>query len=483
MKEPINLTQIKTLTALLNWRTENQPNQIIFHFHKNLNEYESITYSQLKERAQQLAGIILSYTEPGDKVLIVLPPGLDYIVAFFATLYAGTIAVPIYPPANDIFTNKMQYIIDECQPKLLVINQSSLSKFRSIRWLHKIPGISFFLKKISNHYPQLMLKMGQIKLITTKLSQTKLMVKLPDIAPEMLAFLQYSSGSTGDPKGVMLTHENLIENLKLIYDNLHFQEKDIGVFWLPPYHDFGLIGAILETIYAELFTILMSPQDFIKNPKLWFQLITRYKGTITGGPNFCFDYAVHALKNTNLTDIDLSSVKFMFNAAEPVKARTLETFTQKFAPYGFKYEMFFPAYGLAEATLYVTGHHAEHGKTDITVDKITYAQGKIVILPEDKNNPNAIKLISSGKAKNGVAIYNTTTQSLCIEGEIGEIVVNNACVAQGYWAKPELADEIFFSLKIAGKNYLKTGDLGFIYQNMLFISVRIKDVITIQEKS
>jgi acyl-CoA synthetase (AMP-forming)/AMP-acid ligase II len=476
------LANISTLTSLVDWRAETEPDRVIFHYHTNLDDYQAMSYSQLQKRAQQLARVMLSKLQPGDRVLIVLPPGLDYIVSFFACLYAGMIAVPIYPPIDQTFAKKMQYVINECKPKLLLTNKSSQHQFSLIRCLHKIPGAIYFLKKMAEKRPQLMLDMGHIPFLAVEQVTHEKVIPLPAVNAIDLAFLQYSSGSTGDPKGVMLTHENLVENLKVIHADLEFHERGVGVFWLPPYHDFGLIGAILETIYAGHFTALLSPHNFIKHPKLWFQLITRYKGTIAGGPNFCFDYSTHALKDHDLKDIDLSSLKFLFNAAEPVKARTLDLFTAKFAQCGFKYEVFFPAYGLAEDTLYITGHHVSRGKTDITVDKVAYAQGQITVLPEDENNSNAIRLVASGTLKNGLTIYNFETKTFANEGEVAEIIVHNKCIAKGYWGKSELTQEIFDSINIDGKKYLRTGDLGFVYNNMLFVSVRAKDLINIQGK-
>jgi len=317
--------------------------------------------------------------------------------------------------------------------------------------------------------------------------------KVPDVNADSLAFLQYTSGSTAAPKGVMLTHGNLLHNMRAICDAFGIiPEKDSAMFWLPFYHDMGLIGGVLAPIYCGAANTLMSPLDFLQRPIRWLQAISRYQATISGGPNFAFDLCVRKVRPEQKAELDLSSWRVVFNGAEPIRAGTFDRFADAFAECGFRKESFYPCYGLAEATVFVSGIERKQPPLVLHLDAGALSNGKLVpvLVQEsiDQDNSEVRTLVGCGwtRTNHDVVIVDPVELTPLKKDEggttaIGEIWVSGPSIAQGYWDLPEESERVFFATLDGepGARYMRTGDLGFIYEGQLFIAGRLKDLIII----
>lgn len=460
-----NLNQIKNIVDLLEYRATQKPQAIAYNYLVDgETETVSLTYGELQSRVKAIAAILQSYCAPKERVILLYQPGLDYIVAFYACLYANLIAIPAYPPRPNRSVARIQTIIQDAQPKIALTSQ----------------GILTGLEKRAAQTPELQTISW---LATDNLSYQNNSWRSPVIDSEDLAFLQYTSGSTADPKGVMVSHQNLICNIRLMCQYFEYQESTIGVNWLPPYHDMGLIGGILVPLYAGFGVNLMSPLLFLQSPLRWLQAISRYRATASGGPNFAYDLCVRKIKPEQLEGIDLSSWQIAFNGAEPINYQTLEQFADKFTPYGFNAKVFYPCYGLAEATLMVTGGLKSAPVVTRAVQTEALKQNRVELANSDTSSKT---LVGCGQsvAKHRVIIVAPDKLKLCPEKQVGEIWVAGASVTQGYWNQPQLSVETFIA-QIEGieGTWLRTGDLGFLLDGELFVTGRIKEVIIINGRN
>jgi thioester reductase-like protein len=427
------------IAYLEHWATvqPDQPYSIFLNVHGNVTE--SYTYRKLDQRTRCLAEYLSRDVglKRGERALLVYPPGLEIIVAFFACARIGVIPVPVYPPSVERGLAKLEFIVNDCDPAVALTTQ----RFQS----------------------------ADLKCITTEGVKGNGSADFAD-DPYPILFLQYTSGSTSDPKGVCVSHENVIHNCRALADH-----KPIGVSWLPQYHDMGLIGYYLHPVIAGGTTYGLSPTDFLKRPLLWLQTLSQVRATCSSSPNFGFEYCLREDKvpTDQLTDIDLSSVRFLMNASEPARAETFTRFRKRFAPYGLRPEVNVVAYGLAEHTLAVT----HYGRRIVTVNKQLLQEG---------NGDNQLQLVSCGKPLEGihVRIVEPKSGARLSDGQIGEVWVAGPSTCEGYWNRPELTRE-FFGHRIANDDqdnnvYLRTGDLGFMDDGELFICGRIKDLIIIR---
>ncbi|MGZ3461580.1 MAG: AMP-binding protein, partial [Archangium sp.] len=308
--------------------------------------------------------------------------------------------------------------------------------------------------------------------------------KRPEVAGDSLAFLQYTSGSTGTPKGVMLTHGNLLHNLAQIHRAFAASTDSVGVIWLPPYHDMGLIGGILEPLYGGLPVALMSPLDFLKRPLRWLEAISRFRGTHSGGPNFAFELCTRKISPEERERLDLSSWELAFCGAEPIRPETLERFVQAFGPCGFRREAFYPCYGLAEGTLIVSGVDKGKGPTLQAVRQEALSRNQVV--PVEAGDPDARVLVGCGQtvADQEIRIVAPESMRECAPGQVGEIWVSGPSVAQGYWQRPEETARAFQARTADGHGpFLRTGDLGFLRGTELFITGRLKDLLILRGRN
>lgn len=467
---------VKTLTDLLDQRSLQQPRHTAYIFLADgENEEYHITYAELAARAKQIAIQIQNVSAGGERVMLLYPPGLEYICAFFGCLYAGVIAVPAYPPRLNRPDPRLQSIVRDCQATVALTTAAILSNIRN-RFVHS---------------PEL----AQLQWLST--DQTRPTGE-PDLAeamkwnpgpvhPETPAFLQYTSGSTSNPRGVKVTHNNLLHNLELIHQAFQFTPQSKMVIWLPPYHDMGLIGGILEPLYGGFPVVLMPPLSFLQSPIRWLQAISRTKVPVSGGPNFAYDLCVQKITPKQCETLDLSGWEIAFSGAEPVLPDTLDQFTAKFQSCGFRREAFYPCYGLAEATLFVSGGLKNTPPVVKWVDSEALKRNKAILASAETPESGARRLTGCGKSPSSqkVIIVDIETNQECSEGKVGEIWVSGPSVASGYWNRPEESRDIFEGYLTGTKEgpFLRTGDLGFALNGELFVTGRLKDLIIIRGRN
>ncbi|MDR3502077.1 MAG: fatty acyl-AMP ligase [Legionella sp.] len=429
---------------------------------------EKMTYADLDQHARAIAAQLQAQgIKHGDRILLLFSPGLPLIQAFFGCLYSGCIAVPIYPPAQEKLLEKAHRIISNSKPVLAIMTGEHLQKFSEFDkhgnpHLDKVPCIAIetldFMGSAQWHPPIL--------------------------AGNDVTFLQYTSGSTMHPKGVIVSHKNLLDNMEKIYQAYEMDEETRIFSWLPPHHDMGLIGSILTPIYGGIPVVMMSPFSFLQNPLSWLQNISKYRTTISASPNFAYDYCVKRIKEEKKQGLDLSSWRIASNGAEPIRQETLERFYHAFKDYGFNKNAFYPCYGLAEATLLVTGSTPDTPYKTLTLAKEQYQDHRVHFVEE--NSPHSHTLVSCGRFVQTVRIVDPETLTLCDNDQIGEIWVHSDSVAHGYWNQKEETEQAFHG-KIMGdaseQVYLRTGDLGFVHEHELYVTGRIKDLIILYGKN
>ncbi|MEO0926855.1 MAG: fatty acyl-AMP ligase [Cyanobacteria bacterium J06643_13] len=463
-----NRLKAATLVDILHARAEAQPHQKIYNYLVD-GETESITltYGQLEQKAKAIAAYLQSVCSPQDRVLLLFPAGLDYITAFFGCLYAGVIAIPAYPPRPNRSLNRIHNILNNAQTDLALTNSETLQ------------GMERQLERTS--------ELQDLRWMTTDAitADAALDWQQPKIDAEDIAFLQYTSGSTAEPKGVRIAYKNLLHNLEAIHNCFRHTSQSKGVIWLPPYHDMGLIGGVLQPLYGDFPVTLMSPLMFLQNPLRWLKAISRDGATTSGGPNFAYDLCVRKFKPEQLRGLDLSTWKVAFNGAEPINHETLAKFAETYAPYGFSYDAFYPCYGMAEATLIISGGSKNSAIVTKTVQGKALEQNKIAIADANETHPHTLVSCGQSLKDQKLAIANPKTLKRCAPGEVGEIWVSGASIAQGYWRQPEITAATFDAyLQDTGEGpYLRTGDLGFIDRGELFFTGRLKDMIVIKGRN
>ncbi|MFY0566445.1 condensation domain-containing protein [Archangium lansingense] len=464
--------RIDTLVELLRTWSQREPD---FRGYTFLIDGESeeahLSYAELDRKARAIAASLQRMGAQGQRALLLYPPGLDYIAGYFGCLYAGVTAVPIYPP------DPMR--LGRTLPRLLAISNDAQATVALTTDF--ILGMA---EMLFEQAPEL--KSLQWMATDTLDAAVAEQWKDPGARPDTLAFLQYTSGSTSTPKGVMLTHSNLLHNLKLIHACFGHSRKSQGVIWLPPYHDMGLIGGILQPLYGGFPVTLLSPVDFLKKPLRWLQAISKYKATTSGGPNFAFDLCTRKVTPEELAALDLSHWDLAFNGAEPIRPETLKRFTETFKSAGFREQAYYPCYGLAEATLIVTGGHKAEVPIQRTFDTVALQKSRAEIV--STSLPTAQTQVGSGRCLTDqkMLIVHPDTGALCPEGEVGEIWVSGPSVAQGYWSQPEATARAFHGVPQGatdGLRFLRTGDLGFLLEGELFITARLKDLIIIRGRN
>lgn len=444
MSIPFPLDSGSTTIDLLQWRATQQPNKIAYEFLQDGNDESlTLTYGELSQQARAIAQALRNVCELGDRALILHPPGLSYIAAFFGCLYGGVIAVPAYPPRRNRSVDRILAILKDAQPKVAVTTQNILALLKPR--ILEIPELRTVQWLLSDRLD----------------SSAPVTFEPPIVAAESLAFLQYTSGSTAEPKGVMISHQNILHNLSWMHQYLQVSSDSRAVIWLPPYHDMGLIAGIIEPLYSGFPVTLMSPLHFLQHPIRWLKAISDRRATFSGGPSFAYELCVKKISLDQVNDLDLSSWRVAFNGAEPIQAEVIQQFSDKFAPYGFQPQAFHPCYGMAEATLMVT-----------------WRQGGPLI--ETNSSLSSSPLVSSGPSLGDqtVVIVNSETGEPCKDEIEGEIWVSGGSIAQGYWNRDDLTQQGFYAqLPGYSDNFLRTGDFGFLKGQELFVTGRCKDLL------
>jgi len=422
------------LVTLLRDRACRQPEAIAYIFDDGAGDERPVTYAWLDLRARAVAAAIAARgVGPGERALLMFAPGPDYVTGFFGCLYAGVIAVPVYPPEDARGLERVGGVWADCSP-VLILSTSDIEAVAGI----DLPWLSTdAVDDVTG---------GQWV--------------PPDTSPQTIAFLQYTSGSTANPKGVMVTHANLIHNSSVICGALDLGPHSIGMSWLPPYHDMGLIGGILQPLYGGFPCVLMSPRAFLRDPVRWLSAISRHRATISAAPDFAYAECLRRIAPTQRAGLDLSTWEHALVGAEPVRPDTLRTFTSAFGECGFRPTAWYPCYGLAEATLFVTG--GEPGAPPATLDTLTgcgFAR-----------SPDAVTIVKAAGEGTGE--------------EDGEIWVSGPTVAAGYWGGDDPSSPVFGCvLEGDDRRWLRTGDLGFVRDGQLYITGRVKDVIVVRGRN
>ena len=460
--------RLPNLIHLLRRRVQEQGEKTLYTYLKDGESQETrLTYCELERRALAIAAHLQFYISPGERVLLLYPPGTEFPTAFFGCLCAGMVAVPAYPPHSNQFLANLVATVADAGPTIALTTASTLEAYR--HQINQSPGLTA-LKWISTDT------------ISDDLANAW---QEPSLGADSLAVLQYTSGSTGNPKGVMVSHGNLLHNSSVIHEVFGYSSSNRGVFWLPPYHDMGLIGGIVQPVYAGADVILMSPVHFIQKPLRWLMAISRYRATTSGGPNFAYDLCVRKITPEQKTGLDLSSWEVAFNGAEPVRGETLRRFAAAFESCGFRQKAYLPCYGLAENTLIASGGCKSAEPTFLKVDAQALQSGRLVFSAEDREHD--FELVANGGAPPGneIVIVDPEKQTPCKIDTIGEIWIAGPSVAQGYWHRPEDSEQVFRArLADSGKGpYLRTGDLGFIHDGQLFVTGRWKDLIIIRGRN
>ncbi|MCA9263682.1 MAG: aminotransferase class I/II-fold pyridoxal phosphate-dependent enzyme [Planctomycetales bacterium] len=430
-------------------------------------EESGCTFAELDRRAQLVASRLRELGLSDQRVLMLYPPGIDFIVALLGCFYAGSVAVPAFPPRRNRNALRIEAIARDARAQAALTTESVVGRVAKV--LEGSPSLQRLRWVATDHYPN------------RTLHET---VHPPDHAPQpdKLAVLQYTSGSTGLPKGVMLTHGNILANCQFIQRSFNVTYQDVATSWLPAYHDMGLIGGILSPIFVGLHSVIMSPMAFLQRPVRWFNAITRYAVTVSGGPNFGYDVCTRVISDEDLSGVDLSTWELAFNGAEPIRRETLQRFIDRFAPYGFRSQVFYPCYGMAESTLMITGGKRTEEPHLRPFDRESLEAGKAT--PVEPDSPTARWMVGCGDSDPEVliAIVDAESEQELPESRVGEIWVSSKSVGQGYYDKQEASDATFRATlpQHSGRHFLRTGDLGYLSGGQLFVTGRIKDLIIIR---
>lgn len=468
ISQSFSLVSQNTFVALLRMRAARTPDRVAFTFLPDARSNGTdITYSGLDQKARSIAAFLQSAVVPGDRALLLLPSGLDFVAAFFGCLYAGVIAVPGFPPHGGKLRRGESWLAQvarNAQPRVIFASPETIRRHAnstapeldesSIRWVS----------------PEA-LDQAQAELW-----------REPEISTETLAMLQYTSGSTSEPKGVMVGHRNLLHNQQVIQQACGNDENSTIVSWLPLHHDMGLIGTVLHPVYLGAQSVLMPAARFLQDPVCWLQAITRFRGRSSSAPDFAYELCSRKIKPEQKQQLDLSSWEVAINGAEPVRLETMERFARAFAACGFKRQAFRPSYGLAESTLMVTGARSSGSVLTRNLSPAALEQG---IVREAESEKRTV-LVGCGSPILGqqVRIINPDSLQPCGKEEIGEVWISGPSVAPGYWNRPGETESVFQARTAGGEGpFLRSGDLGFISEGQLFLSGRRKDLIIVRGRN
>jgi acyl-CoA synthetase (AMP-forming)/AMP-acid ligase II len=472
-----NKTMTKNTTNIadvLLHRSQQHPEKIAYTFLVDDNKpYCEYSYRALDCATQAIARRLLGNTEPGDRVVLLYTSEHLFVPAFLACAYAGVIAVPTLPPTNNNLVKKLQAVLSDCTPTMILSESKVIKKVERLLARSKTTPSPFLQSLFAGFSDETSVYKGM---------NTELLPPLDTPSATMerahsneVAFLQYTSGSTGTPKGVMVRHSSLMENMELMKQAYKMDEQNVTVTWLPVTHDMGLIGTILMLLYVGGHGVVMSPLNFLFRPHRWLQAISDYKAYSSTAPNFAYRFCCERITQEQRATLDLSHWKVATCGAEPIRPATMRRFAEVFAPCGFSPEKLHCSYGLAEATLFVS---SSNGLQINAFDAARFKQNKVVAY---SGVGVAQELVSCGQPHVLTKIVNPDTLLECPEAEVGEVWISGPSVCQGYWNKPEI-NEVECRAVIKGEpdtHYVRTGDLGFMFDGELYIAGRSKETIII----
>ncbi|MDB9433817.1 fatty acyl-AMP ligase [Microcystis aeruginosa] len=466
LQEPLN--KFSTLVELLRYRASSQPERIAYIFLRDGEIEEArLTYGELDQNARAIAAHLQSLEAKGERGLLLYPPGLDFISAFFGCLYAGVVAIPAYPPRRNQNLLRLQAIIADSQARFTFTNAALFPSLEN-QWAKdaELGAMQWIVTDEIDHH----LREDWLE---------------PTLEKNSLAFLQYTSGSTGTPKGVMVSHDNLLINSADLDGGWGHDQDSVMVTWLPTFHDMGLIYGVIQPLYKGFLCYMMSPASFMERPLRWLQALSDKKATHSAAPNFAYDLCVRKIPPEKRATLDLSHWCMALNGAEPVRAEVLKKFAEAFQVSGFKATALCPGYGLAEATLKVTAVSYDSPPYFYPVQANALEKNKIVGATETDTNVQTLVGCGWTTIDTQIVIVNPETLKPCSPEIVGEIWVSGSTIAQGYWGKPQETQETFqaYLADTGAGPFLRTGDLGFIKDGELFVTGRLKEIILIRGRN
>jgi 8-amino-7-oxononanoate synthase/acyl carrier protein len=426
----------------------------------------TFTFAQADLSARAIAARLVELGMRGKNALLLYQPGIEFIIAFFACHYAGAVPIPAYPPRRNRNMGRIQLIAEDANASIALTTADVVERVKRNDMLDDSPSLKSIHWLATEQVPMELAGDWVV----------------PHIDENSLAMMQYTSGSTGSPKGVMLSHRNLIQNCEMISTAFRLDLDSVGGSWLPMYHDMGLVGGVLNPLYCGRHGIYLSPVSFLAKPVRWLRMISNYRITISGGPNFAYKLCVDKVSDEELSELDLSCWRVAYNGAEPIRIETLEAFTDRFGQCGFDGRAHYPCYGMAETTLIVTGAVVDEPLFTRTFDGKLLDQHMVVRVDDD--HPRARRLVGCGQVilDEDVIVVDPETCELASADQVGEIWVRSPGVGMGYWNNLEATQERF-KAKLEGgddREFLRTGDLGFFCDGELFVTGRLKDLIIIR---
>ncbi|NJL82351.1 MAG: fatty acyl-AMP ligase [Chloroflexaceae bacterium] len=466
---PNSPAQPNTLVELLRQRSQQQGDSMAYNFLiDGKTESLPLTYRDLDRQARAIAAWLQQYQAKGERALLLYPQSLEVVAAFCGCLYAGVIAIPVPPPESGRLKRtlpRLRSIVKDAQATFALTSERILE----------------LIETVKDEFPEF----DQMRWFTSESLDLAWADSWQDplVDKDQLAYLQYTSGSTSTPKGVMLSHFNLMHHAGYLQQACGYEPDSVTLTWMPYFHDYGLVEGITVPLYNGTPCYLMSPFAFIKRPVQWLRNITRFGVTHSQAPNFAYDLCLRRVKPSDIPSLDLSAWQAAGNAAEPINPKVMEKFVENFSPCGFRWETFAPAYGLAEYTLLVTTKPKGEKPVFLTLDASALEKNKVV--PAPARQTEGIRVLAScGRpvCQTQIAIADPEQFTRCAFDEVGEIWVADPSVTQGYWQRPEETERTFRAyLQDTGEGpFLRTGDLGFLHEGELYVTGRIKDLIIIR---
>jgi acyl-CoA synthetase (AMP-forming)/AMP-acid ligase II len=454
-----------SISEILQRRSEDQSDALAFRFLADGTSDKAIdwTYRGLAGHAAAVAAELAGTA--GRRVVLAVDPGLHYIAALFGGLSAGATVVPTFPPAGQPATDRFLSILADCSPEVIIGSS----------WLFAE------MERLTGKLPPAARRARWLLVDDDFFQRSEGPLELPARATDP-ALLQYTSGSTGDPKGVILTHDNIVNNCLSMQRNMGIASGPrLGCSWLPPYHDMGLIGTIMVAVHGGWPAVIFSPIHFIQQPYRWLKAITDYGVTISVAPNFALDMCTDTITDEEIQTLDLRTLRQLYCGSEPVLKASLDRFRDRFAPCGYRESAVIPCYGMAEATLFVSGKPDGSLPRSMRLDKAALERGTVRAAAPGADD-TATDVVSCGTIAPGhqLVIVEPRTGKLAMPGAVGEIWVSGPSVAEGYFGRPELAGIFTARLREAeDRTYLRTGDMGFLLDGELIVTGRLKDVVVI----